>query len=197
MLERLGRGDAAQRFPGHATEGPARGGDDEPGDLAVRARAQGLRDRRVLAVDRDEAGAGAPGGVADEGTALERRERRAESGGSGHGIEDDVGRPARDRLGGGLPQMNLTNGIIDSAVCGEFGQPFPHVVLTAGGRRGQPDDGDGEVERLGEQKVDLGPCGKADDCEIRCVLGQYVEGLSADRPGRPDYNDITFAHAYR
>ncbi len=166
----------------------------------------------MLAVDGDEAGAGPLGGVEDEGAAdderllvrqgdvgagLERRERRAESGGSGHGIEDDVGRAARDRLGGGLPQKNLTNGIIDSAVCGEFGQPFPHAVLAAGGRGGQPDDGDGEVERLGEQKVDLGPCGKADDCEIRCVLGQYVEGLSADRPGRPDYNDITFAHAYR
>ncbi|GAA0035654.1 hypothetical protein JCM18882A_11700 [Brevibacterium metallidurans] len=102
-----------------------------------------------------------------------------------------------DRLGGGVPQMNLTNGNIDSAACGEFGQPFPHSCFAAGRGRGQPDDGDGEVERLPQQKVDLGPCGEADDCEIRCVLGQDVEGLSADRPGRPDYNDITFVHAYR
>ncbi|GAA1644261.1 hypothetical protein GCM10009700_33570 [Brevibacterium sanguinis] len=93
--------------------------------------------------------------------------------------------------------MDFTNGNTDSALSGEFGQPVPHLVLAACRRRRQADDGDGEVEGLTQEKVHLGPSGKRDDCEIGCVLSQDVEGLRTDRSGRPDYNDLTFAHAYR
>lgn len=129
----------------------------------------------MLAVDRDEPGPRGCGGIEDEGAADDEgllvrqrhigagrkgREGRTEPGGTGHRVEDDVGGMGGDRLGGGVPQMNLTNGNIDSAACGEFGQPFPHSCFAAGRGRGQPDDGDGEVERLPQQKVDLGPAAR-------------------------------------
>ena len=91
---------------GAAQERPAAGGEHEPRDRGGVLAAQALPERRVLAVDRDDAcpGGGRPGldelaghdqdllgGGGDGGARVDRGQRRPDRGGAGDGDADHVG----------------------------------------------------------------------------------------------------------
>ena len=102
-------GDVGELGGGSAAERSAAGGEQHPGDLAVDRdrRAQALVHRAVLAVDRDQLGAGrrpqrlhdrAGGdeallvGQGEPLALLERGDRDREAGEADHRVDDDVGR---------------------------------------------------------------------------------------------------------
>src|SRR5699024_3635698 len=61
------------RIAGKAAEGATGGSDDQLADLPVGAAPQSLSDRRVLAVDGDEASSGGACGIEDDGPADDER----------------------------------------------------------------------------------------------------------------------------
>src|SRR5699024_1484970 len=171
-----------------------------------------LSDRRVLAVAGDGAGSGGACGIEDDGPADDERllvrqghigapgqggQCRSETGGTGDRVEDHVGLETRDRLGGGVTEVDDLDGIADPAGGGECGQSAADLGLSPGRRGGQSDDGNAEIESLLEQQIELGSGRQPDDRMLVAVSGQNVEGLGADRSGGADYNESTFTHANR
>src|SRR5699024_11012600 len=113
-----------------------------------------LSDRRVLAVDGDEASSGGACGIEDDGPADDERllvrqghigapgqggQCRSETGGTGDRVEDHVGLETRDRLGGGVTEVDDLDGIADPAGGGECGQSAADLGLSPG-RRGRSEE---------------------------------------------------------
>ena len=111
MGERLGGRDGFERGAAATAERTAGCRQHEPADLVALARAQRLRDRRVLGVDRHDLSGTRECGdevAADDerllvrererAARLERRERRAEPDRAGDAVEHDVGLDVADEL---------------------------------------------------------------------------------------------------
>src|SRR5699024_10624167 len=118
---------------------------------------------------------------------------RSETGGTGDRVEDHVGLETRDRLGGGVTEVDDLDGLADPAGGGEGGQSAADLGLSRGRRGAQSGDGNAALE----QQVELGSGRQPADRMLVAVSGQNVEGLGADRSGGADYNESTFTHANR
>jgi hypothetical protein len=209
MRQCLGRGDVGQRLPGTAAERAAAGRQDQPADLLAAAPAQALRQRRVLGVDRNHGRAGAhplgherPAGdqglLVGEGQrapGVERRERRRQTDGSGHGVEHRVAGHRRE-LGGRLrAREDLRHRVVAGAEAALLGGGVERELqVLRGGRAGHGHRLDAQLEGLLGQQVDVAAAGgQSDDPESVGVAAHDVECLGAHRPRRAEDDDVTSA----
>ena len=198
-----------QLLAGAASEGPAAGGHDETADVIVAFSAQGLRQRRVLGVDRDElAGLGRTGdqlaaddqrllvGQRQGGARLERSQRGQQSDGAGHAVEHHVARRARDldsSVGASHEARDPVIALVVSALLG-LGVEGELDVLRGLGLS-HADQRHVEGDRLfGQEPRVVAARGQSRHLEAIGVGGDDLEGLGSDRSGGAENGD-TLAHA--
>jgi hypothetical protein len=167
----LGR-DVVEVLPAAAAERPAAGGEDQSTHLVRRTAVQALGQRAVLAVDGDDlAGRGQAGdhrSADDQRLLVGQRQgvaglERGDRGPQPHGPGDAVEHDVALQAGG------LDGGVLPEPVVGrgELGDLLlEQLLLGAPGREGH-------------------------DPEAVGVAADDVEGLGADRPGRPQDDHVT------